>query len=59
MMAKIFPSDALRSAFIRGISFCRATKKATSEEKGKMVAAKKAEKKSAISAILYSLLRLL
>ncbi len=54
MMAKTLPIDALSSAFISGISFCRAAKKATSEEKGKIVAAKKAEKKSATSAILYS-----
>ncbi len=54
MMAKTLPVDALSSASIRGILFCKAATKTTSEEKGKIVAAKKAEKKSAISAILYS-----
>ena len=49
-MAKIFPLDAAISAVFTGISFAKAATKATSEEKGKIVAAKKAEaNKRAIS----------
>lgn len=50
-MARIFPLEALSIAFTNGISFESAARKATSEENGKIVAAKKAEKKSATSVI--------
>ncbi len=55
MIARILPHEAKTSALKGGISFARAATKATSEEKGRMVAAKKAEKKSASSAMKYSL----
>ena len=51
MMAKIFPPDAKIIAFKKGMSFAKAAINATSEEKGRMVAAKKADKNRAISAI--------
>ena len=54
MIAKTLPDDAKRSAVTMGISFLTAATKASSEEKGRIVAAKKAETKRAISAILYS-----
>ncbi len=44
-MAKTFPQDAKIIAFKKDISFLRAATNATSDEKGKIVAAKKAEKK--------------
>lgn len=49
MIAKIFPDDANKSAVYFGISFSKATTSATSELKGKIVAAKKAEIKRIIS----------
>jgi len=58
-MAKTFPLEAKIIAFKNGISFAKAAINATSDEKGKMVAAKKAEKKRASSAILYSLQQML
>lgn len=58
-MAKIFPLDAKSIAFIKGISFAKAATNATSDERGKIVAAKKAEKNRAISAMKYSLLQML
>jgi len=58
-MANIFPLDAKSIAFIKGISFAKAATNATSDEKGKIVAAKKAEKKSATSAMKYSLAQML
>ncbi len=51
MMAKIFPLDAKTIAFKKGISFAKAAINATSEEKGRIVAARKADKNSASSAI--------
>ena len=51
MMAKIFPLEATPNAVYIGIPFSRASKNATSEENGTIVAAKKADKKSASSAI--------
>jgi len=54
MIAKIFPLDASIKAVCTDISFLIAAIKATSEEKGKIVAAKKAETKRAISEILCS-----
>lgn len=54
MIAKILPNDADKMALKKGISFAKAAINATSEEKGKMVAAKKAEKKSASSVMRYS-----
>ena len=54
MIAKILPHDAAKMAFKKGISFTKAAINATSEEKGKIVAAKKAEKKSASSVMKYS-----
>jgi hypothetical protein len=53
-MAKVLPNEANIIALRKGISFAIAPTKATSEEKGKIVAAKKAVKKSVNSAILYS-----
>jgi len=50
-MAKIFPKDAKNIASKRGISFVKASTKVASELRGKIVAAKKAEKKRANSAI--------
>lgn len=50
-MARMFPLEATSKAVESGISFIKAAIKATSEEKGKIVAAKKAEKKSAVSAM--------
>jgi len=47
-MASIFPTEAKSKAIEGLISFSRATIKAASEEKGKIVAAKKAEKRRAI-----------
>ena len=55
MMAKILPVDAIRSAVYFSIPLSRATTRATSELNGSIVAAKKAEKKRAISGMLYSL----
>ena len=54
-MAKIFPLDADIMACEIDIPFSKASKNATSELNGRMVAAKKAEKQRAISAIKYSL----
>ena len=51
MIAKTLPVDALNIALSGSISFCSARANAASEEKGKIVAAKKAEKKRANSAI--------
>ena len=53
-MAKIFPSEAKKRAFISGISLANAATNATSELKGTIVAARNAERKSTSSAILYS-----
>lgn len=55
MIASIFPLDAKTIALKKGISFAKAATNATSDEKGKIVAAKKAEKNKASSAILCSL----
>ena len=54
-MAEIFPNEAKNMALKTLISLFKATTKATSELKGKIVAAKKAEKRSVISAMKYSL----
>jgi hypothetical protein len=51
MIASMFPLDAKRSAFVVLMPFDKAATNATSEEKGKIVAAKKAEKKRANSVI--------
>lgn len=51
MIAKILPIEADNKAFVTGIWFEIATKKAASEEKGRIVAAKKAAKAKEISAI--------
>ena len=51
MIASIFPLEALSIALSKGISFKRAARNATSEEKGRIVAAAKAEKKRASSVI--------
>ena len=53
-MARIFPLEAANIAFVSGISLASAAINATSEEKGKIVAARNAERKRASSAILYS-----
>lgn len=58
MIAKIFPLDAKIIAFNMGMSFAKAATNATSDEKGKIVAAKKAEKKRATSVMKYSLLQM-
>ena len=50
-MARIFPVEAKKSAVSAGISFSKATRNATSELKGKIVAAKKAQTKRLSSAI--------
>lgn len=50
-MARTLPVEALMMAFNGDISLFRAKTNAASEEKGRIVAAKKAEKKSAASAI--------
>lgn len=55
MMASIFPLEANMSAFDFDISFERAARNAISELKGKIVAAKKADKKRATSAMFSSL----
>jgi len=47
----MFPLEADSIAFRNGISVDKAARKATSEEKGKIVAAAKAEKKRASSVI--------
>ena len=47
----MFPADAKNMALKISIPSFKATTRATSEENGKSVAAKKAEKKSANSAI--------
>ncbi len=57
-MAKTFPLDAKIIAFKIGISFAKAATKATSDEKGKIVAARNAEKKRANSAMKYSRLQM-
>lgn len=54
-MARILPQEAKKRAEYSGIPFSSASKKASSEEKGKTVAPRNAEKKSASSAIEYSL----
>ena len=54
-MAKTLPLDAKSIALKLLIPFLSAITKATSELKGSIVAAKKAEKNSANSAIIYSL----
>ena len=51
MMASIFPDEAKISAVVGFISLAKAATKATSELKGKIVAARNAVKKSAISAM--------
>lgn len=51
MIAKILPLEAKIRAFKCGISFEIARTKAASEEKGKIVAAKKAVRKRESSAI--------
>lgn len=50
MMARIFPLEAKNIAFVVLMPLCKAAKKLISELKGSIVAAKKAEKKSATSA---------
>ena len=50
-MAKTFPLDAKIIAFKIGMSFLRAATNATSDENGKIVAAKKAERNRPSSAI--------
>ncbi|WP_170175800.1 hypothetical protein [Sulfurimonas crateris] len=52
MIARIFPLEAKRSAFNSGIPLERAATKATSELKGNIVAAKKADRKRVSSAML-------
>ena len=57
MTARMLPLEAAIMAFVRGISFERASTNAASEEKGRIVAAKKAETKRASSPIkIYKLL---
>ncbi len=51
-MASIFPLEATIRAVVESMPFAKAATNATSEEKGKIVAAKKADKKSANSVIL-------
>lgn len=51
-MARILPLEAKRSALASGIPLERAATKATSELNGKMVAAKKADRKRVSSAML-------
>lgn len=51
-MAEIFPSEADKRALKVGISLFKAITNATSEEKGRMVAARNAETNRAISDIL-------
>ncbi len=51
MIASMFPIEAASMAFVSGIWFDIATKKAASEEKGRIVAAKKAAKAKESSAI--------
>ncbi|MDD5400536.1 MAG: hypothetical protein PHQ93_05040 [Sulfurimonas sp.] len=51
-MARIFPLEAKISAFAFDISLAKAARNATSELNGKIVAAKKADKKSVISAMI-------
>ncbi|MCK9473288.1 MAG: hypothetical protein WCY85_09750 [Sulfurimonas sp.] len=51
-MARIFPQEAKRSAFGSDMPLERAATNATSELKGRIVAARKADKKSVISAML-------
>ena len=55
-MASTFPNDAEIIACEKLMPSERATKNVASELKGKIVAARNAEKKSATSAMLYSLL---
>ena len=50
-MAKTFPLDAKIIAFKSSISFLRAATNATSDENGKIVAARNAEKNRANSVI--------
>lgn len=50
----MFPVDAKRSAFVVLMPSDKAATNAISEEKGKIVAAKKAEKNKTNSAIEYS-----
>ncbi len=52
MMASIFPLEANMSAFDFDMSFARAATNGISELKGKIVAAKKADKKRVNSAIV-------
>ena len=51
-MARMFPTDAKKSAEGIGISLFKATTKAASEEKGRIVAARNAVTKRASSDIL-------
>lgn len=53
-MASIFPLEANKRADDFDMSLAKAARNATSELKGRIVAAKKAQKKSAISAMRYS-----
>jgi len=53
-MADTFPNEAKSKALKLLMPLSKATTKATSELKGKIVAAKKAEKNKAISAMKYS-----
>ena len=53
----MFPLEAANIAFRNGISFAKAAINATSEERGNIVAARNAEKKSANSEILCSQLQ--
>lgn len=50
----MLPKEAKKSACSCGIPFSKATRNASSELKGKIVAAKKALKKRVISAMQYS-----
>lgn len=58
-MASIFPADAIIRAVKSGISLARAAINTTSELKGRIVAAKNAEKNNPNSAMRCSQLHLL
>lgn len=55
MMARMFPLEAKNIAFITLMPLSSAATKLISELNGRIVAAKKADKKSAISAMLFAL----
>lgn len=54
-MARIFPLEAKKRAFVTFIPLSSAAIKLISELNGKIVAAKKADKKSTSSAICFAL----